>query len=128
MNNPAKINVIPDTEVFAEPERTYTDPTIGSLLHEMGYENGSEESDVAYRILHALEICPIVSSSMMQTALQAPAYVWRPVLEKLIEHKLVLKSLKMAPTTKGRHQTYTTYRLNGTPNHFGRLDLSKLEE
>lgn len=69
--------------------------------------------DIAKKILHVLEIYPIISHTMLQVSLgpQLPARTWRPVLDNLIEAGKVTTDTIGAKSPSGRHITYTRIQL-----------------
>jgi len=66
------------------------------------------------RILHALEIFPFISGSMLNQAIgtSTPTKLWKPILEQLVTEGKVSETLIHAKTPTGRAQTYTVLHLS----------------
>jgi hypothetical protein len=66
------------------------------------------------RIVHILTIYPVISPGMLQTALgfSCPAYVWRPILQQLIQDGRVVISADEHQHPIGRAFKYTKLSLN----------------
>lgn len=77
------------------------------------YKEGTVEESITSRILHILGIYPKISPSMMQigigSSLSPP--IWKPILRKLIEQKVIQEDVIVSITPSGRHQTYTILSL-----------------
>ena len=71
---------------------------------------------IATRIKHVLEIYPILSPTMLQAALgpQVPAKEWRPVLEDMIENKIVVQETQTKLSPANRYNDYQRIMLTGT--------------
>jgi hypothetical protein len=72
------------------------------------------------RILHILEICPILTSSQIHMSLgtSTPSPLWRPVLMALVADGEVVKCEYTTQTPLGRNQAYTLYHLpKNEPTH-----------
>lgn len=69
------------------------------------------ESDlsIAQKILHLLTHYPRISPSMMQIGIGSslPANIWRPVLNKLLEKRIIMQDLIVDMSSTGRQQTHT---------------------
>ena len=65
------------------------------------------------RILHALEIFPFISGSMLNQAIgtSTPTKLWKPLLEQLIAEGKVKETHIHAKSPTGRAQTYTVIHL-----------------
>ncbi len=72
-----------------------------------------QEQFIIDRILHILDIYPIISPTMLQGGLgpQLKPKVWRPVLLELIERDIVIESKKSCMTPAGRYNTYVQLSL-----------------
>lgn len=70
-------------------------------------------ADIKLRIVHTLSIYPLISPSMLSTAMQnvAAAGDWRPALEELIEAGEVKRSTIIAESPGGRHMSYMMLHL-----------------
>ena len=68
------------------------------------------------RILHALEVFPFISGSMLHQALGTSTSIdlWKPLLAQLIEEAKVTKTEVSSRSVSGRAQSYTIYHL---PKH-----------
>ena len=64
-------------------------------------------------ILHILSIFPTISPSMLHITLggSLPTKVWKPILEALIQSKLVERNEHVAPAPNGRTRCYTLLSL-----------------
>ena len=69
----------------------------------------------AERIVHLLEIYPVLSPTLLQGALgpQTKAAHWKPILEDLIKTGDVKREFVVATPPSGRTHTYTLLSLNG---------------
>lgn len=65
------------------------------------------------RILHALEVFPFISGSMLHQAIgtATATQLWKPILDQLIEEGLVKETNLQAKSPTGRAQSYTIYHL-----------------
>jgi hypothetical protein len=65
------------------------------------------------RILHALEVFPFISGSMLNQAIgtSTPGDLWRPCLANLVEEGKVIEHNHQAKSPTGRSQSYTIYHL-----------------
>lgn len=65
------------------------------------------------RILHALDVFPFISASMLHQAIgtATPGKLWRPILEGLVEDGKVEEYNLQARSPTGRSQAYTIYHL-----------------
>ena len=65
------------------------------------------------RILHALEVFPFISGSMLHQAIgtSTSGDLWKPLLAQLIEEKAVVETNVQARSVTGRAQSYTIYHL-----------------
>lgn len=72
---------------------------------------------LAKRILHALEIYPYMSASMIHMAIgtSTSTSIWRPVLEHLVEAGKVTETDHISKSPLDRTQTYTIYHLPSNP-------------
>lgn len=68
---------------------------------------------VRERIIHLLELYPVLSHSMIGIGLgvQIPAWMWRPELQLLINEGIVSRDDVVAQSVTGRLQTYTQLTL-----------------
>lgn len=84
---------------------------------EAGYYNAVEQ--VRERILHALEIFPFISSSMLHQAIGTATLgsLWKPVLNELIQDGKVMETTFTAKSFGGRQQSYTILHL--AKNNYG---------
>jgi hypothetical protein len=75
------------------------------------------------RILHALEVFPFISSSMLHQAIgtATSGRLWKPILEGLIEDGKVCCLEFPAKGAAGRAQTYTIYHLPKYPYTYGQV-------
>ncbi len=73
------------------------------------------------RILHALEIFPFISASMLNQAIgtSTATQLWRPCLEQLLAESKVEESTIQARTPNGRTQSYTIYHLPENSYSYG---------
>jgi hypothetical protein len=78
---------------------------------EAGFVNAVEQ--VRERILHALEIFPFISSSMLHQAIGTATLgsLWKPVLNELIEEGLVVETTFSGKSSGGRTQSYSILHL-----------------
>lgn len=65
------------------------------------------------KILHALEIFPFISNSMIHMAIgtSTPTMLWKPILEQLVREGNILETTVTAKSPLDRQQTYTIYHL-----------------
>lgn len=68
---------------------------------------------VARKILHALEVFPFISASMIHMAIgtSMPTSMWRPILEDLVDTGKIRTTTHSAKNTLDRQQAYTIYHL-----------------
>ena len=89
----------------------------------MTIEEGMADATTLIRakILHALEVFPFISSSMINTAIGTSTLtsLWRPVLMALEAEGLVTKSEITCATPVGRNQCYTVYHLAANAYNYG---------
>lgn len=73
------------------------------------------------RILHALEIFPYLSSSMIHIAIgtSTSTKLWRPILGKLVEEGVVCETQRACKGPNDRNQNYTIYHLPANPYSYG---------
>lgn len=73
------------------------------------------------RILHALEVFPFISASMLHQAIgtATPGKLWKPILEGLIEDGKVECYELSARSPTGRAQAYTIYHLPKNEYSYG---------
>lgn len=73
------------------------------------------------RILHALEVFPFISGSMIHIALGTSTSVtlWKPILADLIARGEVCELAVRVKTPAARNQTYTLYHLPGNEYIYG---------
>ncbi len=79
-------------------------------------KQGVIDGAIEVKILHLLGIYPIISPTMLQSALgpsTKPAD-WRPVLGKLIAAGRVIEEQKSMQTPSERYNTYSKLSLPGT--------------
>ncbi len=74
-------------------------------------------------ILHILGIFPVISTSMLHITLggSLPTSIWKPVLDSLVESRVVDRRDHVAKAPNGRTRHYTVLSL--TP-HFGKHSSS----
>jgi len=79
-------------------------------------ETKSLEQEVATKILHILQVFPAISPSMLQIGIGSslPAKLWRPILQQMIDDKVVKQDFCLFPTASGRQTTYTIISLFDT--------------
>lgn len=85
-----------------------------STLAEMEKLGASLDAQIKEKIIHVLKIYPRISPSMLQCGVGSnmPSHIWKPVLDNLIDRKIVVsESISMAGVT-GRQQSYTILSLN----------------
>ena len=72
-----------------------------------------EEEIIGQRIRGILKVYPGISPTMLQAALgpQTSPSKWRPVLEEMINNKIVEQSVVTATTPSGRYNDYTKLTL-----------------
>lgn len=65
------------------------------------------------KILHALEIYPYLSASLIHMSIGTanPTVIWRPVLNRLVEEGKVVESVRTSRSATDRQQTYSVYHL-----------------
>jgi hypothetical protein len=65
------------------------------------------------RILHALEVFPFISGSMLHQAIgtSTSGNLWKPLLDQLIESGDIVETNLAAKSPTGRAQSYTIYHL-----------------
>lgn len=65
------------------------------------------------RILHALEVFPFISASMLHQAIgtSTSGRLWKPILEALVEEGKVMVYELASRGVSGRAQTYVLYHL-----------------
>lgn len=75
------------------------------------------------RILHALEVFPFISASMLHQAIgtSTPGNLWKPILEGLVEDGDVIETALQAKSPTGRAQSYTIYHLSKHAYSFGNV-------
>ena len=75
--------------------------------------DNSTEADVEAKILHILQIYPIISPTMLQSGLgpQTKPAVWRPVLRRLIDEGKVKEDQESLQTPSERYNNYTKLSL-----------------
>ncbi|MEB3061026.1 hypothetical protein VJJ74_07700 [Parvimonas micra] len=73
------------------------------------------------RIIHALEVYPFISSSMLHIALgtSTSTMMWRPILMQLEAEGLVTKTEVRVQTPIGRNQVPIVYHLTKNPYNYG---------
>lgn len=73
------------------------------------------------RITRVLEVYPKISPSMLQIALGTGvlAATWRPILDEMIEEKIVKRSHVQIDDVGGRSRSYTVLSLFGTDTSTG---------
>lgn len=75
----------------------------------------TEEQDehITDKIIGVLKIYPKISPSMMQIGIGSslPTSIWKPVLEDLIERKIVVRDVIVALSASSRNQSYTVLSL-----------------
>lgn len=73
------------------------------------------------RILHALEVFPFISASMLHQAIgtATSGRLWKPILEALVEEGKVIVHELAARGVSGRSQTYVIYHLPKNEYTFG---------
>lgn len=82
--------------------------------------NLSYPEDIKDKIIHLLQIFPVISPSMMQIGIGSslPTKIWKPVLRQLILDKVVKEDFFVHPSAAGRQQSYTLLSLKDTPINF----------
>lgn len=77
-----------------------------------GYINAVEQC--RERILHALEIYPFLSASMIHQAIgtATSTALWRPILQEMVEDGRVTEESRVERSPLGRLQSYTIYSLH----------------
>lgn len=82
------------------------------------------------RIIHALEVFPFLSSSMLQVALgtSTSVLVWRPMLMVLEAEGVVTKTEIKAQTPMGRNLVYNVYHLTSNIYTFGPSDSATMAD
>jgi hypothetical protein len=81
------------------------------------------------RILHALDVFPFISASMIHQAIgtSTPTALWRPLLEELeAAGKVVKFERSFRNPMNGRMQPYTIYHLPNRPYIYGPSDQPEL--
>lgn len=73
--------------------------------------NKEGNCEITQKILHTLSIYPKISPSMLQISLNLAASKWKPILEHLIQIHKIKRSVIVAPTPTGRHQSHTVLEL-----------------
>lgn len=75
------------------------------------------------RILHALEVFPFISGSMLNQAIgtSLPTELWKPILSGLLEDGDVKEHVLQAKSFTGRAQSYTIYHLAKYEYVFGNV-------
>lgn len=89
----------------------YTEPKPNSI------DVDKLEADVWNRIIHVLKIYPKLSPTMLQVGIGtaiSPA-IWHPVLEAMLEDRVVDKKQEQHKTKTGRIQVYTILSLVVVP-------------
>jgi hypothetical protein len=77
--------------------------------------------ETSERILHALEIFPFISASMLHQAIgtATAGNLWKPILEQLVELGEIKETTFSAKTPTGRTQSYTIYHLSKHTYNYG---------
>ncbi len=72
--------------------------------------------EIEEKILHILEIYPIISPTMLQGGIGAylKPLLWRPVLNKMVKAGQVIETQESVTTPRGRYNSYTKLSLPGT--------------
>lgn len=72
--------------------------------------------DVEDRIVAVLRIYPRLSPSMLHIGIgtSMPTKIWRPVLQDLIDRKIVVQESKVDLSAKGRSQSHTILSLEAS--------------
>jgi len=93
------------TQSYQQSTATLTQQPI--LMNDL-FPNEADLS-IAQKILHLLTHYPRISPSMMQIGIGSslPANIWRPVLNKLLEKRIVMQDLIVDMSSTGRQQTHT---------------------
>ena len=81
---------------------------------EGNFELSQTEKDIRDKILHLLKIYRYLSPSMIQVGIgpSLPPTLWKPLLDQLVQDKVVFKHSIQAETPKGRIQMYTVITLD----------------
>lgn len=76
-------------------------------------EHSPTEKLFREKILHALEVFPFLSNSMIHMAIGTSnsTLLWKPVLEALVAEGSVVETTHSAKTPIDRSQSYTIYHL-----------------
>lgn len=82
--------------------------------------NLSYPDDIKAKIVHLLEVFPVISPSMMQIGIGSslPAKLWKPILRQLIADGILKEDVFVHPTAAGRQQSYTLLSLKDTTINF----------
>lgn len=74
---------------------------------------GPDEDFIARQIKCYLEVYPVLSPTMLQSALgpQISPKVWKPVLEDMITNEIVERGLVGVQMPSGRHRDFVTLTL-----------------
>lgn len=90
--------------------------TVSGLPPEIDDSMAQVIEETKLRILHALEVFPFISASMLHQAIgtATPTKLWRPLLGHLVEEGKVVVHDVSAKSAVGRSQVYTIYHL---PKH-----------
>lgn len=84
-----------------------------TIMTELSDDMANVIEQTRLRMLHALEVFPFISASMLHQAIgtSTSTALWRPLLTQLLEEKLVQEDTIQAKTPTGRSQSYTIYHL-----------------
>lgn len=82
--------------------------------------NLSYPDDIKAKIIHLLEVYPVISPSMMQIGIGSslPAKLWRPILNQMLKDEILKMDVFVHPTATGRQQSYTLLSLKDTLVNF----------
>lgn len=77
------------------------------------------------RILHALEVFPFISQSMLHQAIgtSTSGKLWKPVLDELVEKGQVVITEHQAKSPTGRAQCYTVFHLAKNEYVYGNVGV-----
>ena len=91
-------------------QETYPDDSMAQVIEE-----------TKLRILHALEVFPFISGSMVHLAIgtATSGTLWKPILQGLLKEGRIKIHQLQAKGPTGRMQTYTLYHLPKNKYVFG---------
>lgn len=78
-------------------------------------QNQASDQEIEAKILHLLNIYPVISPTMLQSGLgpyTKPA-LWRPVLARLVEEGKIVESQESLQTPSERYNSYSKLSLPG---------------